>query len=230
MKDRVKIERALLSVTDKSQLEQLAEALQSFGCEIISSGGTRNFLMERGFPVTPIENVTGNPEAFGGRMKTISFEVGSALLYRRSHPQDCQDAESLKISKIDLVVCNLYSFDKGLERELNDEEAVELVDIGGPTMIRAAAKNYSDVAVATDPQQYSLLIKELKDYQGEISLKTRQSLSFAAFNLTSQYDQMIARDFAKRFKIEGTTLRYGENPQQSATCLPQVFQKGVRTS
>ena len=136
----VPIRRALISVSDKRLLEQLVPVLQDKKIEVVSSGGTAKALRTLGLDVTPIEQVTGNPEAFGGRMKTLSFQVSSALLYRRGHEADEAQAKSLGIDPIDLVICNLYPFQAVVKRGGDFDEKVENIDIGGPTMVRASAK------------------------------------------------------------------------------------------
>lgn len=218
----VKVRRALLSVTDKTGLVSLARALHARGCELISTGGTRKVLEEAGLPVTEIGKVTGNPEAFGGRMKTLSFTVESALLFDRE--RDAEEAKRLGIEPIDLVVCNLYPFAKHRDAGSDLPTLVENIDIGGPTMIRAAAKNYRWVAVATDPAQYPELERELAEKGGALSEETRSKLMRAAFTLTADYDAMVAVALGERFGERsirlaydrGVTLRYGENPHQQA--------------
>ena len=145
------IKRALISVSDKTGLLELAAKLHSLKVEIISSGGTGKFLQDNGIPYTPIEKVTGNPECFAGRMKTLGFQVSSALLFRRDNASDIKQAEELGIKPIDLVVCNLYPFEEVAKRPHSWDELVENIDIGGPTMIRAAAKNHARVGVVVEP-------------------------------------------------------------------------------
>ncbi|NDG85394.1 MAG: bifunctional phosphoribosylaminoimidazolecarboxamide formyltransferase/IMP cyclohydrolase PurH, partial [Proteobacteria bacterium] len=139
---RVPIKRVLMSVSDKTGLIGLARTFMKFNVEIVSTGGTAALLSAEGISFTPIEKVTGNPEAFGGRMKTISFEVGSALLFRRGHPGDEREAQALGIESIDMVVCNLYPFEATVRGTDDLGDWIENIDIGGPTMIRAAAKNF----------------------------------------------------------------------------------------
>lgn len=225
-KSNLKIRRALLSVSDKTNITNLAKALIENNVEIISTGGTKKILEEAGIKVTPIETVTGNPEAFGGRMKTISFQIGSSLLYRRGHEEDEQTAKELEIAPIDLVVCNLYPFAKYRDAgETNIETLVENIDIGGPTMIRAAAKNFEHVLVLTSPDQYQTIISELP--QG-ITFETRKNCSLKAFSDTFHYDAMISQYLGDLMQTpqgqypridfrEGISLRYGENSHQKAT-------------
>ncbi len=216
------IKRALLSVSDKTGIVELANSLIENGCEIISTGGTKRKLEEAGITVTDISKVTGNPEAFGGRMKTISFQIESALLFDRE--KDKQEANSLNIDEIDLVVCNLYPFKKVLESGGNFEELIENIDIGGPTMLRAAAKNFKYVTVITNPSDYDELQKQMKENDGKISYDYRKQMMVKAFNHTADYDSLIAQTMDKEigqsslrlsFK-EGYDLRYGENSHQQA--------------
>ncbi len=217
------IRRALISVSDKTGLDILGQALHKCGVEIISTGGTRSYLEERQIPVTPIEDVTGNPEAFGGRMKTISFEIASALLFRRG--ADDAEAETLGIKPIDLVVCNLYPFERTARAGGDEAALVEQIDIGGVTMIRAAAKNYEDVTILTDPAQYTALAEKWTA-QAVTDFDARKKFALAAFRHTARYDAAIAN----RFEVlandalytpvvtseTAEILRYGENPHQKA--------------
>ncbi|MBD3289375.1 bifunctional phosphoribosylaminoimidazolecarboxamide formyltransferase/IMP cyclohydrolase PurH, partial [candidate division KSB1 bacterium] len=170
----IKIKRVLMSVSDKAGIESLAKTLKSLGCEIISTGGTKKALENTGIEVTDISAVTGNPEAFGGRMKTISFEIESALLFNRE--KDREEAMQLGIKAIDMVVCNLYPFKKVRDAGADYDTLIENIDIGGPTMIRAAAKNFKYVAVVTDAADYTAIEEELKQNDGSISEETRQHL------------------------------------------------------
>ncbi|MDY0094471.1 MAG: bifunctional phosphoribosylaminoimidazolecarboxamide formyltransferase/IMP cyclohydrolase [Candidatus Vecturithrix sp.] len=218
----ITIQRALISVSDKSGLVPLAKTLHEFGCEIISTGGTSKVLQENGIPITDIQSVTGNPEAFGGRMKTISFTVESALLFDRE--KDQAEARTLNIQPIDMVVCNLYPFKKVLKSGADQETLIENIDIGGPTMVRAAAKNFKYVAVVTDVADYEQIIAELQANRGALNLTTRRRLMRKAFNHTADYDAMIAAamdalDGEQSLRLAftgGKTLRYGENSHQTA--------------
>lgn len=215
-----KIKRALISVSDKTGIVELAKLLQSLNCEIISTGGTQKVLEEAGITVTEISSITGNPEAFGGRMKTISFKIESALLFDRE--KDAEEALKLGIEPIDLVVCNLYPFSQVKATGAELPRLIENIDIGGPTMIRAAAKNYKSVAVVTDVKDYSRIMEELRANQGAISLATRFDLMRQTFNHTADYDALIATTMDEeagqrslRFSyIAGKELRYGENSHQ----------------
>ncbi len=219
----VPIRRALLSVSDKSGINELAQALQTVNCEIISTGGTRKQLENAGISTTEISTVTGNPEAFGGRMKTISFNIESAILFDRE--RDAEEAKVLNIEPIDLVVCNLYPFKKVMDQGADFDTLIENIDIGGPTMVRAAAKNFKHVAVVVDPSDYTRLIEELKHNNGALSYEFRHHLMAKAFNHSADYDGMIAMAMDKelgkkslRLSFDnGLGLRYGENSHQKAS-------------
>jgi phosphoribosylaminoimidazolecarboxamide formyltransferase/IMP cyclohydrolase len=223
--DIVKIRRALFSVSDKEGVIGFARFLSGRGVEILGTGGTMKKLTDAGIVVTAMEKITGNPEAFGGRMKTISFPFASALLYRRDNPEDVATAKKMGVEPIDLVVCNLYPFREARKRNAPDPELVEEIDVGGPTMIRAAAKNHAHVAVATDPSQYAELMAEIEANDGGLSLATRKRLAVRSFQLLAGYDAAIAAELASRYLGEeshyfsldrGKKLRYGENPHQGS--------------
>lgn len=218
----IKIKRALISVFDKTGVEALAQTLVTHGCEIISTGGTLKKLQRVGIPVTEISTVTQNPEAFGGRMKTISFNIESAILFDRE--RDAQEAHDLSIKPIDMVVCNFYPFRDVMEEEPTHEQLIENIDIGGPTMVRAAAKNHKYVTVITDTSDYLSIIQELNSSEGTIQASTRELFMRKAFHYTADYDSMIATAMdldAGQHSIRlsfsgGKALRYGENPHQEA--------------
>jgi phosphoribosylaminoimidazolecarboxamide formyltransferase/IMP cyclohydrolase len=220
------IKSALISVTDKSQLIPLVQVLLEKGVRIISTGGTAKALTAAGFPVTPVEEITGNPEAFGGRMKSISFQIASGLLFRRGHAQDEIEANKLNIPKIDLVICNLYDFEQYVGKNESEENLVEEIDIGGPLMIRAAAKNFNSVAVLTDPAQYTKFTEHLNNHFGTTQ-EFRRTLACEAFDRIARYDSAIAEELGSRFNPERKDkfvslskvqdLRYGENPHQKGT-------------
>jgi phosphoribosylaminoimidazolecarboxamide formyltransferase/IMP cyclohydrolase len=222
MQDIIKIKRALISVSDKSGLLPLAQCLAQSGCEIISTGGTAEFLQGHNIAITGISKITGNPEAFSGRMKTISFLVESAILFDRE--KDKAEAETLGIKPIDMVVCNLYPFEYYLNQNADPDTLIENIDVGGPTLIRSAAKNFKFVTVLSNSNDYKAVIDELKLNNGGISYGTRKKLMAAAFNITADYDSVIASAMDK-FNGEGSIrlsfqggkeLRYGENPHQQA--------------
>lgn len=227
----VEIKRALLSVSDKTGIVDLAKALKEFGCEIISTGGTKKVLQEAGLDVIDIQSVTGNPEAFGGRMKTISFNIESALLYDRE--KDAVEVAKLGIQPIDLVVCNLYPFSKVKEAGEDFDTLIENIDIGGPTMVRAAAKNFKHVAVVTDVNDYQFIKNELKDKDGTLGYDSRFKLMRKAFNHTADYDALIATTMDERADersirlhfTDGKKLRYGENSHQNGFFYRQAGRK-----
>lgn len=216
----IKIKLALLSVSDKTGIVDLAKSLKEMNCEIISTGGTMKVLEEAGIEVIEISKVTGNPEAFGGRMKTISFNIESALLFDRE--KDAEEAVKLGIEPIDLVVCNLYPFSKVKTSGADFEALIENIDIGGPTMVRASAKNFKYVATLTDVNDYAKIISELKENEGAISQETRFELMRKAFNHTADYDALIATTMDEKADERsirlhfsgGKKLRYGENSHQ----------------
>ena len=209
----MKIRRALISVSDKTGLEELGSVLTRAGVDLIASGGTANFLKEAGYPVIPVEKVTGNPEAFGGRLKTLSFELAGSLLFRRESSQDCREAERLNINPIDLVVCNLYPFLRLAQEGVGWEELVENIDVGGVTLIRAGAKNYSSVAVLTEPDQYGEFMERFCKEGGGTDKQYRKELALAAYCHTASYDQEVCEYWENG--DDGTReLRYGENPHQ----------------
>jgi phosphoribosylaminoimidazolecarboxamide formyltransferase/IMP cyclohydrolase len=228
--------RALISVSDKKNLDGLAPILAKLNIEIVSTGGTADYLKKMGIKIIPIQEVTGNPEAFGGRMKSISFQVASALLYRRDHSTDLKEARELNIQDIDLVICNLYPFKEAAQKEnIARDELIENIDIGGPNMIRAAAKNMRWVTVVTDPSDYESLGAALMS--GGTDEHYRAQLALKAFSLTAQYDLAIttrlAREFGAEFldvfSHEKKELRYGENPHQKAKLIVVNNQKETRS-
>lgn len=218
-----KIARALLSVSDKTDLIPLAEALIRHGAELLSTGGTAKILEAAGVPVIEVSHYTGFPEMMGGRIKTLHPKVHGGLLMRRA--RDKVEAKKQKIQPIDMVVINLYPFDETIAKEgVTEKEAIEQIDIGGPAMLRSAAKNFQDVTALTDVKDYAVIMEELEKFKG-ITLETRRRCAIAAFEKTSRYDHSIA-DFL-RYKGEPAELldlhyekvmrlRYGENPHQKA--------------
>lgn len=213
----MKLRRALVSVSDKTGIVPFCKFLHSKGIELVSTGGTAKTLAENNIPYIPIEKITGNPEAFGGRMKTISFQVGSALLFRRDNEADLVEAQRLGIEPIDLVICNLYPFEKTARDQKPLPELIENIDIGGPTMVRAAAKNYQYVTCITSPEAYAEVQDELSR-TNEVSSHTREKLALQAFTQIAAYDLSIAAELSHRLE-SGKALRYGENPHQRATLL-----------
>lgn len=213
---------ALLSVYDKTDIASFAKALISLGYIIISTGGTAKILQKENVPFTPIQDITGNPESFDGRMKTISFEIESALLYDRKNKQHKKEAKDLGIKQIDIVVCNLYPFEKTIaDKKVAYKDAIENIDVGGPTMIRSAAKN--GLIVAIDPTDYQPIISALKSKVPQSLIRQLQAKAFAHLSF---YDSQIAwyfrsqldeTQFPQEITIPGRKLldlRYGENPHQ----------------
>jgi len=208
---QLKIRRALFTVSDKHGVVELARAMADTGTEIVATGKTATVLKEAGLRVRPIEEVSGSPEAFQGRMKTLSFPVCSGILYRRGDQRDEADLKRLNIEPIDCVVVNFYPFEAAAAREgISPRELIEEVDIGGPTLVRAAAKNAPSVLVLTSPAQYARVIEELKS-EGKVSSATSLACAQSAWERVLSYDSAIARELGARSK---RVLRYGENPHQ----------------
>ncbi|RLB07448.1 MAG: IMP cyclohydrolase [Deltaproteobacteria bacterium] len=188
-----KIKRAIVSVTDKTGIVEFCKKLASFGVEIISTGGTAKLLWKNGISVVDISEYTGFPEIMDGRVKTLHPKVHGGILALRDNESHKEVMEKFEIQPIDMVVVNLYQFEKTVEKEgVSLEEAIENIDIGGPTLLRAAAKNFKYVTVITDPADYDLVIKEMRENNGETTLRTRFMLAVKVFELTSSYDRAIA--------------------------------------
>ena len=228
------IKRALISVSDKKGIVEFAKELAYLDVEIISTGGTAKLLKENGIKVTGISEITGFAECLDGRVKTLHPAVHGALLARRDVPEHIQQLDSLGIKPIDMVVVNLYPFKKTiLKQGVSFEEAIENIDIGGPTMLRSAAKNFKDVAVVTDPADYEKVLCELKDNK-EVKYETKLYLAKKVFQLTSYYDTLICDYLKKEMKDESfpdtltlaydkaADLRYGENPHQKAAFYKEI--------
>lgn len=225
--------RALVSVSDKSGIVEFCQRLSACGYEIISTGGTAKALKEAGLPVIGISELTGFPECLDGRVKTLHPVVHAGLLAMRSNPEHMQQIADLGINTIDIVAVNLYPFKQTIMKDgVTFAEAVENIDIGGPTMIRAAAKNYQDVAVVVDPADYERVLSELE--AGEITLDTKKYLQYKVYAHTAVYDSMISGYLAQQlgirypetvtFAYEKTQdMRYGENPHQGASYYSEVF-------
>ncbi len=208
----MRIRRALLTVSDKRGLVELGRALVQAGAELVATGKTATVLKEAGLAVVPIEEISGSPEAFQGRMKTLSFPVCSGILARRGDASDDRDLEKLKIRPIDCVVVNFYPFEAAAARPgISRAQLIEEVDIGGPTLVRAAAKNAPDVLVLTDPDQYTAVIEELQGTR-EISEALAHRCASRAWDRVLAYDSAIAREIGGAHRLP---LRYGENPHQS---------------
>src|SRR6266478_8894723 len=194
MPDLVPVKRALLSVSDKTGLAEFAAALhKEFNVELISTGGTAKFLRDLGLPVTDVSDITGFPEMMDGRVKTLHPKIHGGLLAVRDNPEHLVAMNQNGIEPIDMVVIDLYPFEQTVRREgVTEAEAIEQIDIGGPAMIRSAAKNAQDVAVIVRPEQYSDVLAEMVDNSGGLSLKTRRSLAQTAFTLTAMYDMKVS--------------------------------------
>jgi phosphoribosylaminoimidazolecarboxamide formyltransferase/IMP cyclohydrolase len=236
----VKITRALLSVSDKSGLADLGRALARHGVELVSTGGTAKALRDEGLEVRDISDLTGFPEMMDGRVKTLHPKVHGGLLAVRDNEEHASAMEAHGIGAIDLVVVNLYPFAQTVARGAGRDEVIENIDIGGPSMVRSAAKNHAFVAIVTDPSDYAELIASLDDNQGGTSIDFRKRLAAKAFAATAAYDSMIASWFAfadqgdmfpERVTVPfvlGQGLRYGENPhQQAALYLPAFSPSGT---
>lgn len=219
--------KALISVYDKRGIEEFASQLVNLGWDLISTGGTYDKLKEAGLPVTKVEDVTGFPEILSGRVKSLHPHIHAGILYQRDKSEDRETMKEKGIESIDMVVNNLYPFEASVKSDPDDlGKIIENIDIGGPAMIRAAAKNYRDVIVVTDPDDYASVIEDLTDQT--LGLEKRQVLAAKAFSLTAYYDAMIATYFnsqsdgqsfpkhlTKAYRFD-SSLRYGENPHQKA--------------
>src|SRR5438874_6245523 len=188
-----KIERAILSVTDKTGLAEFARKLSGMGVELISTGGTAKLLRDSGIPVKDISDLTGFPEMLDGRVKTLHPKVHGGILHRREDPSHRAAVAEHGIAPIDMVVVNLYAFEKTAAKPgVHFEELVENIDIGGPSMIRSAAKNFQDVAIVTSPADYNAIAEEMSKSGGAVSLDTKWRLAKKAFATTAAYDSAIA--------------------------------------
>jgi phosphoribosylaminoimidazolecarboxamide formyltransferase/IMP cyclohydrolase len=238
-----RIERALISVSDKAGLAELSQSLHEMGVKLISTGGTASFIRERKIPVIDVSEYTGFPEILDGRVKTLHPKIHGGLLGMREKPSHQAQMKAQDIQTIDMVVVNLYPFRETAAREGSTyPEVIEQIDIGGPSMIRSAAKNHSSVAVVTDPRDYGWILEELKTHGGVLSDTTRFILAQKAFAATASYDSAIAAYFSERvWSAEGakkqdgmmpssevlslekvTDLRYGENPHQRAALYRKI--------
>lgn len=223
-----KIERAIISVSDKTGIVPFAQALADFGVELLSTGGTAKLLREKGIAVKDISEFTGFPEMMDGRVKTLHPKVHAGLLYLRENADHCRQLEEQAFAPIDLICVNLYPFESTVAKSgVSFEEAIEQIDIGGPTMIRSAAKNMKYVTVVTDASDYARVIDEMKENDGATSESFRLQLGQKVFARVASYNAAIANyladhvegDLQKPLVVtapEGTVLRYGENPHQSA--------------
>jgi phosphoribosylaminoimidazolecarboxamide formyltransferase/IMP cyclohydrolase len=224
----IEIQRALLSVYDKRGIVEFGRVLHGLGIEMLSTGGTARALKEAGLPVTALEQVTALPELFEGRVKTLTPQVHGGLLMRRDVAEDRKQAEQYGIAPIDLLCVNLYPFADTVASKADDRAAcVEMIDIGGPAMIRAASKNHRHVVVVTAPEQYDGVATQLRARSGGFAERDAAQLAAEAFALTGAYDGTISRylwtgdEMPRRWACGGSLLqsvRYGENPHQRASC------------
>jgi len=222
----MKISRALISVSDKTGIAQFARALERQGVDIISTGGTAELLRKEGVPVREISSFTAFPEVLEGRVKTLHPRVHGGLLYKRGNPKHEAEARECGFEPIDLVAVNLYPFEETIAKpNVTLEEAIEKIDIGGPSMIRSAAKNYESVTVVVDPADYDTVLETMRDHDGETTLRLRERLAIKAFIKTSAYDRVIGTFLNKEQTTDASfsltaplvmRLRYGENPHQTA--------------
>src|SRR6266550_340545 len=229
----VRVRRALLSVSDKRGLVDFARGLSELGVEIVSTGGTAQELSDAGIGTRPVEDYTGFPEILDGRVKTLNPRIYAGLLAVRSNPEHVATLGEQEIEPIDLVCVNLYPFERTASRRgVSAEEIIENIDIGGPTLIRAAAKNHPFAAVVVTPESYDAVLEELRMSNGMLSEQTREALAMDAFAYTARYDSAIARWFAEReddfpalyprVYEKVLDLAYGENPHQRAAYCAQT--------
>lgn len=230
-----KIQSALLSVFYKDGLETIVQQLHTLGVTIYSTGGTQKFIEQLGVPVITAESVTGYPSILGGRVKTLHPSVFGGILGRRDNETDIQEMKQFNIPEIDLVIVDLYPFEETVASTTNEKLIIEKIDIGGPSMIRAAAKNHKDVVVVASNADYSLLEQILEEQKGETSLEQRRMFAAKAFEIVAHYDVAIAKYFNPSnalYFLESVTnpkaMRYGENPHQSGVFygdLSQLFEQ-----
>ena len=233
--------RALISVFDKRGIEDFARALSTMGIEILSTGGTRRVLEEAGIPVTPVSEITGHPELLGGRVKTLHPEIHAGILADRARAGHLTELQDHGIQPIDLVVVNLYPFQETAASDAPFEEVIEMIDVGGPGMIRAAAKNFRGVTVVVDPSDYAQVQAALEDGERQVPEPLRRGLAIKAFRHTQAYDAAISSwlerqsaeaenrfprhrvlDLARELKP-----RYGENPHQAAAVYRVQGEGGI---
>ncbi|RMA97766.1 bifunctional phosphoribosylaminoimidazolecarboxamide formyltransferase/IMP cyclohydrolase [Hydrogenothermus marinus] len=231
--------RALISVSNKEKVVEFAKQLVNLGYEIISSSGTAKVLKESGIPVIEVSEITGFPEIMGGRVKTLHPKIHGGLLAVRDNPEYMKQLEEHKITPIDIVAINLYPFEETVKKGADLDEIIENIDIGGPAMVRAAAKNHKFVTIIVSPKDYDKVIEELKE-KGETSLETRRNLALKAFRHTAVYDSIISSVLNEKFGInekfpeeysiplrKKEILRYGENPHQEASLYISPVENGL---
>ena len=224
----LKVKNALISVSDKGNLISLLKTLKKFNINIISSGGTYASIKKLGYQCTELSKYTGFKEMLDGRVKTLHPKIHAGILHDRQNKKHNSEMFKKKFPPLDLIVVNFYPFQKIVNNTNNPVEIIENIDIGGPTMVRAAAKNFKNVTIITNKDDYNSLIKELENFKGKTSIKFRELMSSRAFGLTAYYDAMIANWFNKKLKIQFPDrktifgkklkkLRYGENPHQESS-------------
>ncbi|MFP4314459.1 MAG: bifunctional phosphoribosylaminoimidazolecarboxamide formyltransferase/IMP cyclohydrolase [Alphaproteobacteria bacterium] len=238
----VQIKRALISVSDKDGIVEFAQKLEKFGIEILSTGGTAKALKEAGINVKDVSEHTGFPEIMDGRVKTLHPTIHGGILARRDDDAHVKAMEENGIQSIDMLVINLYPFVQTIQSEADFNTCIENIDIGGPAMIRAAAKNHDYVTIITDPEDYESVLKDMEEHQGAVSHTLRKKLAANAFAMTATYDSAIASwfvgemsedyHFPRRISFSGTLkqkLRYGENPHQNAALylMDDAVRKGA---
>jgi phosphoribosylaminoimidazolecarboxamide formyltransferase/IMP cyclohydrolase len=230
------IKRALISVSDKTGVIDFAKGLSKLGVEILSTGGTATFLKKSGFKIREVSDITGFPEMLDGRVKTLHPVIHAGILAKRNEKKHMDTLKKYDIGTIDLLVCNLYPFEETIQKpNVSINEVIENIDIGGPTLIRSAAKNYEDVLIVTNPKQYDEILNALKSKK-EIDLEIRKKLALEAYSHTAQYDALISQYLRKRWSDEVLPenytftmrkiqeMRYGENPHQKG-----AFYKAIPT-
>ena len=234
-----KIKKALISVSDKKKLKDLLKVLTKYKIQLISSGGTYKEIKKLKFKCLEISEYTGSPEILDGRVKTLHPKIHAGILSKRNNKSHIKDLKNHNFEEIDLVIVNFYPFEKTLEQTSNHLKIIENIDVGGPTMVRAAAKNYNDVTVITSPNQYSELINEIKKNKGSTSVEYREKMSLEAFSETAYYDAVISNyfnkiknnNFPKKKIIYGNLvekLRYGENPHQNAAVYSKTQNLNIK--
>jgi phosphoribosylaminoimidazolecarboxamide formyltransferase/IMP cyclohydrolase len=236
-----KIKRALISVSDKNGIVDFARGLNDLGVEILSTGGTAGTLKEAGIDVKDVSEHTGFPEMMDGRLKTLHPKVHGGLLWRRNNPKDREEVEKHGIESIDMVVVNLYPFEQTVSKpDVSFDVAIENIDIGGPTMLRAASKNFKDVTVIVDPDDYTKVLDELKSGSGDTSYDTRYYLARKVFSHTARYDTLISSYLNRQAEPDDifqptlnmsfsriSSLRYGENPHMKAAVYREPLYDGL---
>ena len=234
-----KIKKALISVSDKKNLKDLLKVLTKHKIDLISSGGTYKEIKKLRFKCLEVSEYTGSPEILGGRVKTLHPKIHAGILSKRNNKSHSEDLKNNNFDEIDLVIVNFYPFEKTLEQTNNHLKIIENIDVGGPTMVRAAAKNYNDVTVITSSDQYSELIDEIEKNKGSTSIEFREKMSLEAFSETAYYDAVISNyfnkiknnNFPKKKIIYGNLiekLRYGENPHQQAAVYSKTQSLNIK--